>query len=249
MSDDAIHWADLTAEKIIRTLGEKEFYTVASGITPSGVVHFGNFREVMTVDLVARALRERGKKVRFIFSWDDYDTFRKVPKNMPQQEKLAEMLFQPIVDVPDPYGKEESYARHHQVAFEKQLEKMGIEVEYLYQASKYRSGEYAPMIKKALEQRDTIVAILNKHRTEPLEADWSAVSVYCEKCNRDKMAKITYDGEGVNYHCELCGHQGHEKIEGSRRLKLPWRVDWPMRWAHEKVDFEPGGKDHSSEGG
>ncbi|MFI5392079.1 MAG: lysine--tRNA ligase, partial [Bacteriovoracales bacterium] len=24
---------------------------------------------------------------------------------------------------------------------------------------------------------------------------------------------------------------------------------WPMRWVYEKVDFEPGGKDHSSEGG
>ena len=31
--------------------------------------------------------------------------------------------------------------------------------------------------------------------------------------------------------------------------KLPWRIDWPMRWAFEKVDFEPAGKDHHSEGG
>jgi len=26
-------------------------------------------------------------------------------------------------------------------------------------------------------------------------------------------------------------------------------MDWPMRWSVEKVDFEPGGKDHSSQGG
>ena len=32
-------------------------------------------------------------------------------------------------------------------------------------------------------------------------------------------------------------------------LKLKWRVDWPMRWYYEKVDFEPGGKDHSAAGG
>src|SRR5437868_10393535 len=31
--------------------------------------------------------------------------------------------------------------------------------------------------------------------------------------------------------------------------KLLWRVDWPMRWAFEGVDYEPGGKDHSSMGG
>jgi lysyl-tRNA synthetase class 1 len=28
-----------------------------------------------------------------------------------------------------------------------------------------------------------------------------------------------------------------------------WKVDWPMRWSFEAVDFEPGGEDHSSPGG
>ena len=32
-------------------------------------------------------------------------------------------------------------------------------------------------------------------------------------------------------------------------VKLPWRVDWPMRWKYENVDFEPGGIDHSVHGG
>jgi len=27
-----------------------------------------------------------------------------------------------------------------------------------------------------------------------------------------------------------------------------WKVDWPMRWSVEQVDFEPGGEDHSSPG-
>ena len=38
-------------------------------------------------------------------------------------------------------------------------------------------------------------------------------------------------------------------MKTSKRLKLPWRIDWPMRWSYEGVDFEPGGKDHSSAGG
>ena len=45
-----IHWADFAADRIIRQNGDKESYTLASGITPSGVVHFGNF-ETITVDL------------------------------------------------------------------------------------------------------------------------------------------------------------------------------------------------------
>ena len=32
------------------------------------------------------------------------------------------------------------------------------------------------------------------------------------------------------------------------RGKLVWKVDWPMRWAFEGVDFEPSGVDHSSPG-
>ncbi len=27
-----------------------------------------------------------------------------------------------------------------------------------------------------------------------------------------------------------------------------WKVDWPMRWAFERVDFEPGGVDHATPG-
>ena len=30
--------------------------------------------------------------------------------------------------------------------------------------------------------------------------------------------------------------------------KLVWKVDWPMRWAHEHVVFEPSGVDHQSPG-
>lgn len=246
----AIHWADITAERIIRQIGDKDKYTVASGITPSGVVHFGNFREVITVDFVAKALRDRGKEVRFIFSWDDYDTFRKVPLNMPNREKLEEFMFQPIVDTPDPFGEHDSYAAHHERNFEQQLDKVGVAVEPIYQATKYRAGIYKVGIKTALEKRDEIAAILNEHRSQPLAADWQPVSVYCEKCNTDnKIKEMKYADGKLGYACENCGHSGEEDLETTSRVKLPWRVDWPMRWAFEKVDFEPGGKDHSSQGG
>lgn len=245
-----VHWADITADRIIRQHGDKNNYTLASGITPSGTVHFGNFREVITVDLVARALRERGKKVRFIFSWDDFDTFRKIPANMPKQEMLQKHLYQPIVDTPDPHDKEESYAAYHEKSFEDQLKKIGIEVEPLYQAKKYRSGEYKEEIRKALKNRDKITAILNEHRKEPLSKNWQPVSVYCAKCNRDRIKDIQYDGDAkISYTCELCEYKGEEDLNTTSRIKLPWRVDWPMRWNYEMVEFEPGGKDHSSQGG
>ena len=59
----SVHWADITADKIIRERKQflndkKPKYVCASGITPSGTVHIGNFREIISVELVVRALRQ-----------------------------------------------------------------------------------------------------------------------------------------------------------------------------------------------
>jgi len=246
------HWADEYAEKIIREKGEKDLYTCASGITPSGTVHIGNFREIISVDLVARALRDMGKKVRFIYSWDDYDVFRKVPKNMPKQEELTKYLRFPITMVPDPWERDSSYARHHEVDVENALPIVGIHPEYLYQAERYRSSRYAQGIRRALEHRDALKNILDKFRDEDhkIQGEWWPVSVFCEKCNKDETNVDGWDGEwGISYHCDACGCTETVDIRSAPGVKLGWRIDWPMRWEYEKVDFEPAGKDHHSQGG
>ena len=188
-SPTPIHWADAAADRILRQWGEKEVYTLAAGITPSGTIHFGNFREVITVDFVARALEARGKSVRFLLSWDDYDTFRKVPSDLPTPEKWAEHLFRPIADVPDPYGEAPSYAAHHERAFEAQLDRVGIKPEFLYQADKYRGGEYREEILLALDKARELADILNAHRAEPLPPDWLPVGLYCQRCGRDDQVR------------------------------------------------------------
>lgn len=247
------HWADQMADKIIREKGDLDSYTCASGITPSGTVHIGNFREIITVDLVVRALRDRGKNVRFIYSWDDYDVFRKVPANMPDPEILEKYLRYPITMVPDTTGRNENYARHHEVDIEKELPRVGINPEFLYQASRYRANRYAEGMKKALQNRELIKECLNEYRDEqhkmkPEDVYWP-VSVFCGKCNKDTTEITGYDGEyGISYKCE-CGNCETVDLRTFKGAKLGWRVDWPMRWNEEKVVFEPGGKDHISPGG
>ncbi|MDR2394175.1 MAG: lysine--tRNA ligase [Treponema sp.] len=246
------HWADETAMKIIREKGEKPCYTCASGITPSGTVHIGNFREIISVDLVVRALRDQGKQVRFIYSWDDYDVFRKVPQNMPKQEELKAQLRLPITLVADPWERDGSYARHHEVDVETLLPQVGIYPEYIYQAQRYRASQYAQGIRTALEHRETLQKILDAFRDEEhkIQGDWWPVSVFCEQCNRDATEVDAWDGAwGLSYHCTCCSHRETLDLRNSRGVKLGWRVDWPMRWEYEKVDFEPAGKDHHSQGG
>ncbi len=247
------HWADQMANQIIREKGDLDSYTCASGITPSGTVHLGNFREIITVDLVVRALRSRGKNVRFIYSWDDYDVFRKVPLNMPNPEILEKYLRYPITEVPDTTERNENYARHHEVDIETQLPRVGIEPEFLYQASRYRANKYAEGMKKAMQNRDVIKQCLNEYRDDEhkmKESDvYWPVSIFCGKCSKDTTEITDYDGEyGISYKCE-CGNHETADIRTFKGAKLGWRVDWPMRWNEEKVVFEPGGKDHISPGG
>ncbi len=246
-----VHWADQTAEKIIRECGDLESYTCASGITPSGTVHIGNFREIISVDLVVRALRDRGKNVRFIYSWDDYDVFRKVPANMPKPDVLEQYLRYPITEVPDTSGRDANYARHHEQDVESVLPSVGIKPEFLYQAERYSAGMYAEGMKIALDRREELKEILNTYRDDQhkMTGEYWPVSVFCTKCKKDTTSVDSWDNEwSLHYTCE-CGHAETLDLRTAHSVKLGWRVDWPMRWAHEKVVFEPAGKDHHSQGG
>ena len=244
------HWADTNADKIVREKGEKERYTCASGITPSGTVHVGNFREIISVDLVVRALREKGREVRFLYSWDDYDVFRKVPANLSDQKRFESYLRWPITQVPDPAGVQDSYARANEVELETQLKRVGITPEYIYQAEQYRASRYAAGLRTALEKREVIREILNRYRTTPLPQDWWPVSVFSRFTNRDTTTVLGWDGQwALRYRCDETGNEDEIDLRETGYAKLPWRIDWPMRWSVERVDFEPAGKDHHSEGG
>ncbi|PFJ80159.1 lysine--tRNA ligase, partial [Bacillus cereus] len=223
-----------------------------AGISPSGSVHIGNFREIVTTYFVVRALQDLGKKTRFIFSRDDYDRFRKVPKNIdPPFEKYIGM---PYCDIPDPYGCHNSYAEHFEKEFEKSLQTFGIEVEFIYQHAEYRSGRYNENILESMYKRKEIYDILmgfktGIHREEDRE-NFYPVTLYCESCGKDATTITHFDEvlKTVLYDCE-CGNQNKLSVLNTNQMKLNWKIDWPMRWMIEDVIFEPGGRDHSSETG
>lgn len=239
-------WADAIADKVVKEKGEKDFYVCASGITPSGQVHIGNFREVITTFMVVKALRDKGKKVRFIYSWDDFDRFRKVPKGV--SEEYEKYIGTPISDIPSPFDSNMTYAEFNEKKFENSLKNMGIETEYLYQNKKNRACAYAESIKKTLDNREKIMNILNKYRKEDLEADWMPIMIYCSKCNKDTTKITSIDGYSITYKCD-CGHEETFDYRKKGLISIRWRIDWPLRWNYEGVDFEPGGIDHSVQGG
>ena len=56
-----MHWAERLADELISENPEKEEFVLAAGTSPSGRVHIGNFRDVVTPYFVAEALKLRGK--------------------------------------------------------------------------------------------------------------------------------------------------------------------------------------------
>lgn len=252
-----MYWADKLAEEIIRRKPDKEEYVCAAGISPSGSVHIGNFRDIATSYFVYRALLKKGKRAKLLFSWDEFDRLRKVPKNVSDylgNNSYEKYIGYPYADIPDPFGKDESYAAHFEKEFMQSLKKFGIEMEYHYQAKEYRSGRYAKYVIFALQNRKKIFDILDRHRTqdatEEERENYYPVSIFCPHCGKDstKIVSLSDDCTKAHYVCE-CGHEGDYDFTKDFNCKLQWKVDWPMRWLAEGVDFEPGGKDHASKNG
>ncbi len=245
-----MNWAKEIALKIIEERPNEEVYTVASGVSPSGFVHIGNFREIATPYLVAKELKKLGKKVRYILSFDEFDRFRKVPKNIdPGYEKYIGM---PYTDIPSPFSENESYASYMEKRFLNELKAMDVEVECIYQTHEYKSGRYNKYIKIAMDNKDKIFDIIDDFRTQESTLEerknYYPISIYCPECKKDLTKILNYNDGIVEYECE-CGYHDDLNIENATNIKLQWKVDWPMRWMVEKVTFETGGIDHSAANG
>ncbi|MFE1259343.1 lysine--tRNA ligase [Streptomyces albogriseolus] len=181
-STETTDWVSRFADEVIeeserRALGAKTSGTaapvvVASGLSPSGPIHLGNLREVMTPHLVADEIRRRGYQVRHLISWDDYDRYRKVPAGVPGvDETWAEHIGKPLTSVPAPKGSAyPNWAEHFKAAMIQSLAELGVEFDGISQTEQYTSGVYREQILHAMRHRGDIDAILAQYRTKKAPA-------------------------------------------------------------------------------
>ncbi|HLG25602.1 MAG TPA: lysine--tRNA ligase [Candidatus Gracilibacteria bacterium] len=253
------HWGYSVADEVIRLFPAEEVYTCAAGISPSGIVHFGNFRDVMTSFAVLKGLAAKGKKVRFVFSWDDFDRFRKVPADV--DPSFAKYIGMPLTAVPDPTDEYPSYAKKYEEEFVRSMKSLHIEMDYLYQTQEYTSGRYDEPMFDALRRREEIAETLLSFMSEKGKAaknidpdeykkNYYPVSVYSRFSGKDSTEILSYDGGSkITYKCLETGKSEEVDLAKEHIAKLAWKIDWPMRWNMEHVIFEPGGHDHASPGG
>ena len=166
-----MHWADELAKRIIEKNPNKEEYVCAAGISPSGSIHIGNFRDVATSYFVYKALIKMGKKARFLFSWDEFDRLRKVPVNVAKvDDSIEACIGKPYVDIKNPFKdikpEYDTYASYFEAEFEESMKKFAIELDYRHQAEMYRTGKYKDLVIHALKKRKEIFDIIDRHRTQ-----------------------------------------------------------------------------------
>ncbi|MBU3902569.1 MAG: lysine--tRNA ligase, partial [Candidatus Thermoplasmatota archaeon] len=201
-----MHWADVIANNLKKKSGE---HIIATGITPSGPIHVGNMREVLTGDAVLRALKNAGANAKLLYVGDTFDQLRKVYPFL--SKEYEEYVGMPLSEIRCPCGSHKSYAEHFLLPLLNALDALGVEHETLLTHEMYKKGMYSESIKTVLESREKIKTILEEVSKRKLPKDWFPYNPKCSKCKKFKTISTKYEYPYVHYKCE-CGNEGKADI-------------------------------------
>ena len=237
-----MHWADVVADKLLESGKE---HVISSGITPSGPIHLGSMREILTADAIVRSVNHKGGKAKLIYIADNADPLRKVYPFL-DSEKYEEFVGKPLAEIPAPDGNG-SYDQYFLKPFFAALENVGVYPEIVDNYQCYKDGKFNTCIKSIMENSNAVKQILETVSGRQLPKKWAPWTFKNDKgilCNGNlinyEWPYVTFrDDEGKQLTNDLSKGEG----------KLPWRLDWPSKWKILGVTFEAFGKDHATKGG
>ena len=262
--DYHVFWADEVAD-LIEARDPEEPVTIKGGISPSGVPHLGNVNEIMRGYYVAEALRRRGWEVRQVFTADDRDPLRKLPRTLADLDgnlvglgdidagALGRNLGKPYTDIPDPFGCCDSYGAHFSALIDRAAEQLGVPIDVVSTTELYTDGALDEVTRHVLENQEQARKVLAPYQ-DKVDDEYVPFNPICESCGKvtETVLSVDIEAETVEYECtdmeagertiEGCGHRGTATF---REGKLPWRFEWPGQWQVLGVDHEPFGKDHA----
>ncbi|MGN6753168.1 MAG: lysine--tRNA ligase [Intrasporangium sp.] len=215
-------WVTRLADEVIADAKDRGIETIvcASGISPSGPIHLGNFRELITPHLVADEIKRRGVPCEHILSWDDYDRFRRVPKGQPGVDETWEQYIgMPLTSVPAPAGSPHAnWADHYKAPLIEAMEQLGIKVRGISQTGQYRAGTYVDQVLLAMRERHKIDEVLARYRTLEAAADAKQKASGKAKGKGGKAAELTPEQEAAQTEAERGSGAAAEDdgSEGSR---------------------------------
>lgn len=240
-----MHWADVIAKDVAE---KTDHPLIATGISPTGIIHVGSLREAITGESVRSALKGIGSDVRLIYLIDSFDPLRRRYEFLP--EEYEKYVGKPICKIPCPCGEHDNYAHHFIQPFLDVVDSLGVNCDIIWTHELYAQGKFAEAIDLSLKKRKEVIEILREVTSRDMKEDYSPYTPLCEECGRFVSKPIfeTYEFPNLEYECDHCGHHGKadvRKMEG----KLTWRLEWPAKWKIFGTSVEPFGKDHAAAGG
>lgn len=249
-------WADDIAEK----LKVKGLQHVDDMKTPSGKIHVGALRGVIIHDAVYRALKQKGVEASYTYVFEDHDPMDALPIYLPR-EKFEKYLGMPLYKVPSPVSGFENYAKYYALDFKKTFNALGADPGVIWVTNLYLSGKMNKGIKTCLDKAEIIRRIYQELYKKKMPDNWYPFQVYCPSCGKVSTTSVhDWDGEKVYFVCEEnkvdwtkgCGEKSKVSPFSDKNGisgKLPWKIEWAVKWQVIGVTIEGGGKDHMSRGG
>lgn len=260
--NESFFWADQKAKEIMgrgkyhfidKAIPERKIFTVKTSASLSGVLHIGRLSDTIRADSIVTAIKDAGTKAKLIWVAEDMDPLRKVPVGVPKE--YERFLGMPVTDIPDPSGCHGSYAEHHQAEYLDVIDRFVVNKVKRYSTrEEYAKGSFRRYIKKLVERKEEVRAILERYRDSSLSSNWTPWKPICGGCGKIITPRVVEaEGTWVRYECQDykfektvargCGHKG-EADAMQDEGKLLWKGEWASEWALWKVDCEGGGKEY-----
>lgn len=249
LAEDTNAWPFVEARKILErikgTLPAKGHVLFQTGYGPSGLPHIGTFGEVARTTMVRHAFQVLSDiPTRLIAFSDDMDGLRRVPDNVPDRDRLAAYLDQPLTRVPDPFGTHASFGAHNNARLCAFLDAFGFEYEFLSATDCYREGRFDTVKRAILRHYDAIMEVMLPSLGPERRATYSPFLPLCPKTGRVlQVPLVAHDAEAgtITYRDEDGAFVTLDV--GGTNCKMQWKVDWAMRWVALDTDYEMSGKD------
>lgn len=241
-------WAD----KILENRTGKEI--INDSWTPSGIIHMGGLKGPVIHDTLYKILKNKKADVHFMFGFDDFDPIDGLPADL--QKTHQEYMGVPISNAPAPDGSG-TFGEYYGNKMRALFNELEIEGEIYLGSDYYKKGIYNESIKFVLDNAENIKKVYEQTYSKTIPSGWYPLQVVCPNCGKLGTTKVIHwDGSQVKYVCSPdlvkwakgCGAEGSiSPLNGN--AKMPFKVEWAVKWHVFGVTIEGAGKDHASAGG
>jgi len=266
---EATFWADQIAEEATEKVENNQFlkdivkksgfYVVMDEKTPSGAIHIGSGRGWVIHDAIAKALRDKGVKAKFILSSDDMDPLDKPSKELSSEDN-EKYIGVPFKYIPSHVQGYKSFGDYFFRQCTDLFPDFGIEAELESTGEEYEKGSFNKTIKIALDNADKIQKIYAELYGDEVAAanklPFNVLCPHCKKISTTIALEWNKEKEEIYFECRNnvvewakgCGYSGWISPYNGNG-KFPWKVEWAAKWPSNSVIIETAGKDHFTKGG